>query len=202
ANNVSFHPIDVGGLRTNAIGAEARFPDQGAMPTGSPATLQELAENTDGVATINANDVGYGLRRVVEHTAAYYLMGYASTNTAADGRYRRIEVRVNQRGIDVTARRGYTAVSAQAQALANARSVREAVPTPVAAALGALSRGASGEGQFASATSTAAGITVVAELAPREIRSGRWRPGGALVVELIDEAGHSRGATARFTPGS
>ncbi len=202
ANNVSFHPIDVGGLRTNAIGAEARFPDQGAMPTGSPATLQELAENTDGVATINANDVGYGLRRVVEHTAAYYLMGYASTNTAADGRYRRIDVRVNQRDIDVTARRGYTAVSAQAQALANARSTREAIPTPVAVALGALSRWESGEGLFASATSTAAGITVVAELAPREIRNGRWRSGGDLSVELIGEVNDSRGVSVRFTPGS
>lgn len=202
ANNVSFHTIDVGGLRTNVVAAEARSPVGAAASAGSAATLRELAENTDGVATIGANDIAYGLRRVVEHTAAYYLIGYASTNTTADGRYRRIEVRVNQRGIDVTARRGYTAASPRAQALADAGSAGETVPAPVAAALGALSRWDAGEGLFAAGIGTAAGLTVVAELAPREIRSGRWRAGGDLVVELIDEAGDPRVASASLTPGS
>ncbi len=139
ANNVSFHPIDVGGLRTSVAAAASRSPGPVRSP-GNQQMLQELAENTDGVATVNVNDVGLGLRRVIDHTSAYYLLGYSSTNTATDGRYRRIEVRVSQRGVGVTARRGYTAVSGKMQALADARSVRERVPSPVAAALGRLSR--------------------------------------------------------------
>lgn len=163
ANNVSFHTIDVGGLRTYADTAASSAPV--ALSTRASVmrrqhVLQELAENTDGVATINANDIGLGLRRVIEHTAAYYLLGYASTNTATDGRYRRIDVRINQRGIDVTARRGYTAVSDQMQALADARSARVAVPSPVAAALGSLSRlddrRAAGSDESARAVVTAA----------------------------------------------
>jgi VWFA-related protein len=136
ANNVSFHTIDVAGLQTGA-------------GMSHPRVLQELAENTDGVATINANDIGLGLRRVIDHTSSYYLLGYSSTNTATDGRYRRIDVRVSQRGVDVTARRGYTAVSGQMQQLADARASREAVPPAVAAAFGLLSRwddGAVGRG--------------------------------------------------------
>jgi VWFA-related protein len=141
ANNVSFHAIDVGGLRTGAATAELTTEDflKGRRSSmGNPRVLQELAENTDGVATINANDIGLGLTRVIEHTASYYLLGYASTNAATDGRYRRIEVRVNQRDVDVTARRGYTAVSDRMQQLADARAVRLAVPPAVASALGVL----------------------------------------------------------------
>ncbi|MCC7042295.1 MAG: VWA domain-containing protein [Acidobacteria bacterium] len=143
ANNVSFHTIDVGGLRTGAATAELttkEFLSGRRSPMGNPRVLQELAENTDGVATINANDIGLGLRRVIEHTSSYYLLGYASTNAATDGRYRRIEVRVNQRDVDVTARRGYTAVSDQMQALANARTARAAVAPAVALAIGTLAR--------------------------------------------------------------
>jgi VWFA-related protein len=199
ANNVSFHTIDVAGLQTGMVTAEAATP----VRTGSmsyPRVLQELAENTDGVATVNSNDIGLGLRRVIAHTASYYLLGYASTNTATDGRYRRIDVRVNERGVDVTARRGYTAVSDQMQALADARSARAAVPVPVASALGDLSRWESGEGLFATASITGNAATVVAELAPRELVSGRWRGGASLSVELVDRTGRSRAVDATLAP--
>lgn len=143
ANNVSFHTIDVGGLRTGAATADFTTTELLAgrrAPMGHPQVLQTLAENTDGVSTINTNDIALGLRRVVEHTSAYYLLGYASTNTATDGRYRRIDVRVNQRGVDVTARRGYMAISSNMQQRADTRAIRSAVPAPVAAALGTLAR--------------------------------------------------------------
>src|SRR5690606_14988896 len=127
ANNVAFHTIDVGGLRTDGPTAAGPAPaDRAFRP--NPAVLQELAENTDGIATVNANDVDFGLRRVIDHTASYYLLGYASTNTTRDGEYREIEVRVKQDDVDVTARRGYTAVSDELQRLAAERAVRDAVP--------------------------------------------------------------------------
>ena len=41
--------------------------------------------------------------------SAYYLLGYTSRNTAQDGRFRRIQVRVKNEGLRVEARAGYYA---------------------------------------------------------------------------------------------
>jgi VWFA-related protein len=225
ANNVSFHAIDVGGLRTGATTAEARSAGQSGT-SGHPRVLQELAENTDGVATINANDIGFGLRRVIDHTSSYYLLGYASTNAATDGRYRRIEVRVNQRDVDVTARRGYTAVSDQMQALANARASTAAVPPAVALALGTLARwddGRAGAGDEAAPTVAAPATPVLGQArlwripaigrpvaqpagAPIFQRGQRlrveWQPATMLVahrVRLLDRRGQTLSPGAAMT---
>src|SRR4029453_12641242 len=42
-------------------------------------------------------------------TAAYYLIGYSSTNPARDGRFRHIRVKVNKPGLKVENRNGYYA---------------------------------------------------------------------------------------------
>jgi VWFA-related protein len=74
-------------------------------------TLQTLAEATDGLAAVNSNDIDKGLRRITDDLSSYYLLGYYSTNTKLDGRFRKIQVKVTQPGIDVRARRGYKAAT-------------------------------------------------------------------------------------------
>ena len=74
-------------------------------------TLQVLAANTDGVAVINSNDIDKGLRRIADDLTSYYLLGYYSTNTKLDGRFRQIRVKVNRPDVDVRARRGYKAAT-------------------------------------------------------------------------------------------
>ena len=51
------------------------------------------------------------MKRIVDDVSAYYLLGYYSTNTTHDGRYRRIEVKTKPPGLNVRARRGYYAPS-------------------------------------------------------------------------------------------
>ena len=88
-----------------------------------------------------------GCRRIVDDLTSYYLLGYYSTNSKPDGRFRKITVRVKRPGVNVRARRGYRAPSEEELALrSGAGPAAGAGPTPrlrrlataVNTALGAL----------------------------------------------------------------
>ena len=71
-----------------------------------------LAADSGGFTVRNSNDLAGGLRRIADETRAYYLVGYNPTNSARDGAFRKIEVKVRgRRGVDVRARKGYYAPS-------------------------------------------------------------------------------------------
>ena len=73
-----------------------------------------LAADTGGFTVRNTNDLSSGFKRIAEETRAYYLIGYNPTNTARDGTFRKIQVKVpGRRGIQVRARKGYYAPSDQ-----------------------------------------------------------------------------------------
>ena len=139
--NASFYPIDPRGLPASddLIG-----PDQPLPPHVSPARLKhklerlrELAENTDGLAILNNNDLHKGLRRVSEDLTSYYLLGYYSTNTKLDGTFRSLRVRVKKPGVNMRARRGYRA--ATEADVKNARAATAvAVPEATAAVTTAI----------------------------------------------------------------
>jgi VWFA-related protein len=71
-----------------------------------------LAADSGGFTIRNSNDLAGGLKRISDETRAYYLVGYNPTNTARDGAFRKIEVKVlGRRGLVVRARKGYYAPS-------------------------------------------------------------------------------------------
>ena len=82
---------------------------QFARLAASQDTLTSLAADTGGRAFTDTNDFGEAFARVQRDMSAYYLLGYSSTNTAKDGRFRRIQVRVKREGLRVEARAGYYA---------------------------------------------------------------------------------------------
>ena len=49
----------------------------------------------------DSNDFGEVFDRVVTDTAAYYVIGYESTNTRLDGKYRRIKVTTRRGDYDI-----------------------------------------------------------------------------------------------------
>ena len=145
-NNASFYPIDPRGLAAfdSDIGPERPPPLTVDMANLSRRieTLRTLAENTDGIATVDTNDLDKGLRRISDDLSSYYLLGYYTTNTKLDGQFRKITVKVNRPGVEVRARRGYRAATVEE---VNASRAAAAAPVPetlqtTTAALGRLAR--------------------------------------------------------------
>jgi VWFA-related protein len=99
-------------------------------------TLRILADETDGRAIVNSNDLERGLRQIVRDSSAYYLLGYTSTVTT-DGKFHKLNVKVKRPGLQVRARPGYLALSAvEAE---RALAPKKAGPPPaVTEALGTL----------------------------------------------------------------
>ena len=128
--NASFYTVDPRGLPVfdSPIGPDAPPPVSVDMRNLRERieSLQTLAENTDGLAVINNNDIEKGLRRMADDLTSYYLLGYYSTNTKLDGRFRQIKVRVKEPGVDVRARRGYQAATEREMT-----ETRRAAPAPV-----------------------------------------------------------------------
>ncbi len=46
--------------------------------------------------------------RIIEELFSQYVLGYVSTNTKKEGRYRKIKVEVDRKGVKHRARKGYT----------------------------------------------------------------------------------------------
>ena len=99
-------------------------------------TLRVLADETDGRAIVNSNDLDRGLRQIVRDTSAYYLLGYTSAVTT-DGKFHKINVRVKRPGLQVRSRPGYMALSA-AEAERALAPKKPGPPPAVTEALGTL----------------------------------------------------------------
>jgi hypothetical protein len=103
----------------------------------SQDTLRVLAEETDGRAIVNRNSLGQGLAQIVRDSSFYYLLGYNSTLAPSDGKFHQITVRLKRRGLDVRARKGYRALTAEEIVRANTPTVE--TPKPVQNALASIS---------------------------------------------------------------
>src|SRR5258705_2167375 len=86
--------------------------DAGRLPARLDS-LRPLAENTDGLAIVDSNNLDAGMKRVVADLSSYYLLGYYSTSKL-DGKYHAITVGVRRPGVQVRARRGYLAATPEA----------------------------------------------------------------------------------------
>jgi VWFA-related protein len=122
--NVSIYPIDARGLMADPPGGGASkggsrgtnlfnggvVNSQRASINNSQETLATLASDTGGKAFLDTNDLSAGMVEVQQEYRSYYILGYYTTNGAADGKYRRITVKLNN---DLTAklehRQGYYA---------------------------------------------------------------------------------------------
>jgi VWFA-related protein len=70
---------------------------------------QGLSIDSGGFSVTNTNDLNKGIERIADEAKVYYLLGYNPTNTKHDGRFRKIQVKIARKGVDVRARKGYYA---------------------------------------------------------------------------------------------
>jgi VWFA-related protein len=90
----------------------------GQSPLGGTDVLFRLYNETGGRAIINSNDPSQRLGDIIADASAYYLLGYTPSRAFADGKFHRIDVKVNRRGARVLARRGYWAPTDKEKTLA------------------------------------------------------------------------------------
>ena len=135
--NVSFYPVDPRGLTafdTPLVRQDVPGPPppmvepavDSRMLSARLTSLRTLAENTDGLAIVDSNNLARGMKRIVDDLSSYYLLGYYSSGKL-DGKFHSIAVRVKRPGIQVRARRGYLAATPAAMTAA----ARAVVPAPL-----------------------------------------------------------------------
>jgi VWFA-related protein len=216
--NVSFYPVTPSGLSvTDRPITERPTPNPNNKPGESPFiesvtrvtdrvnTLRTLAENTDGIAVVNTNDLKTGLQRVVDDVSAYYLLGYYSTNMKFDGRIRSIQVRMKPAGLTVRARRSYLAPSE-----ASLRAESTAAPNAAASAasaveesLGVLARLRPTSEVFIYGVQEDDAAIVVVEIPSAQMSGGRWSSGADVQVTLTGPNNENVAAgQARIEPGT
>jgi VWFA-related protein len=138
-NNVSIYAVDPRGLPgfefdiNENVGS---FQVDSQYLNSTMNTLRELAENTDGRAIVNRNDLDVGMKQIMRDSSAYYLIGYNSSQAPTDGKFHEIKVRVKRPGIQVRARKGYWALTPDDAKRATAPPKAD-VPKPVEAAISA-----------------------------------------------------------------
>ena len=115
-NNTSFYMVDPRGLSVGEFDSSQVPIDMRTdyrMLRELQDTLHVLADETDGRAIVNRNDLLPGLTQIVADQSAYYLLGYTSSVAPTDGEFHEIEVEVLREDVRVRARRGYYALTAE-----------------------------------------------------------------------------------------
>jgi VWFA-related protein len=112
-NNTSIYALDPRGLSTGEfdLGQNISMRTSQQYLGASMDSLRTLAENTDGRAIVNRNDLGTAMKQIIRDASAYYLVGY-TTQAPSDGKFHEIRVRVKRPGVQVRSRKGFWAYSA------------------------------------------------------------------------------------------
>ena len=139
--NASIYTLDPRGLSSSefqiddTVNSDA---DKNALREATDS-LHTIADQTGGRAIINRNDPSSELRQMLRDTSAYYLLSYTSSLAPRDGKFHEIQVRVNRKDVDVRARKGYWAYSADDVAkMTSASAPKAGPPADVAEALDAI----------------------------------------------------------------
>ena len=83
------------------------------------ATMQDMAQRTGGKAFYNRNDLDRAIGKSMEDGSTYYTLAYYPENKDWNGKFRKIQVKVNRSGLKLRHRLGYYAVDPKVLAESN-----------------------------------------------------------------------------------
>jgi len=126
-SQVAIYPVDPRGLATFSTFSAASAGPSGRNPsafanslagdsrrlTAAHDTMNLLAENTGGKAFYNRNDLDKAIYDGVTDGSTYYLLGYYPDNKTWDGKFRKVQIKVNREGVKLRYRLGYYAADPQ-----------------------------------------------------------------------------------------
>lgn len=92
------------------------------------SSMEDIAQDTGGHAYYNTNGLSGALARVVSNGSRYYSLTYSPANTATDGKFRRIQVKLLNGKANLAYRRGYFADDPKAVAAAKKPDTDPLVP--------------------------------------------------------------------------
>jgi len=125
--NVSIYAVDARGLTASSPVGDAstssgrgtgaftgsKQAGQRSSLTGSQDTLYTLASDTGGKALVDSNDLAMGIRQAQQDISSYYILGYYSKNSAEDGNFRKLQVKLASKELQASTkldfRNGYYA---------------------------------------------------------------------------------------------
>ena len=122
--DVKFYTIDSRGLYTTAsfAGSSLDVSHCGVTPSSvdrqtvsiaiqNTDALAQLARETGGLFFENNNDILKGIRRAFADGREAYVLAYVPKDKPFDGKYRKIRVKVKEKGLSVNAKPGYWATN-------------------------------------------------------------------------------------------
>jgi hypothetical protein len=138
------------------------------------------------------------MKRVIDDLTSYYLLGYYSTNTKLDGKFRKLTVRVKRPNVDVRARHGYRAATREeieAGTMTAAAAETTAPPALVQVALNSLGSARQGVPLRTSVSYAPIGpdegaerrvhLWALTELDSSVVRAGEWLAGSSVNVAVL-----------------
>jgi VWFA-related protein len=229
-SSTSFYTVDARGLRAegrpgttiargqpaaadpNSIAVEMRARERAPYST-TLDSIRTLGESTNGMAIVDSNDVEGGMRRAAADFNSFYLLGYVSTNSKPDGKYRKIKVTVKRPGVQVRNREGYLSRKVEDRPPASTANGASAPGNPeeaqITAALNRLAPTRAGVPLVVSAAGgTMAGATtrmirVTAELDAAIAATPEWAEGGVAQAFILNVKGETvTTASATLAKGS
>lgn len=119
-SNCKVYSMDIGGLRDKSFDTTEFLPaykkdiqvgaDSSMVLSSFEQTyLRELSHETGGKSITNTNDINEGLQIIGNMISKSYILGYTPKKRNLDGKYRKIEVKVKRKGLEVRHRKGYFA---------------------------------------------------------------------------------------------
>ncbi len=219
--NTAIYPLDPRGLATGEF--DVSQPNVSTRTSlralrSTQDTLRTLAEQTDGRALVNINNIDEGLGQMLQDSSAYYLIGYTSSGSPTDGEFHEIDVRVTRDDMNVRHRRGYWAASERDVERVLRGPEADVPPKAVDVALGSLaaprrgrlvstwigtSRGENGKTKVTFAWEPTAGRSSRQQGAERVLVTAMGDAGGAFYRGRVPEraAAAGRGVGRRGSPG-